>query len=272
MKNHAAVALLLPLMTLTVWSGFCPPAAAQAASPAAGSPAKQKVTSATIPLRFCPPSAVVKAVVWPDAAMAGHPASISRPRSLVPAGVSALTPDDVQKTLTVRGTPAGIAELRKIVRLLDVEPRALRLEVRVLRSRDPAPAADRPLDEEHAMNGAMMVTGGMAQTTNNRPVEIDVLGDGQGFRIELVPHVNGDDSVSLLARVAMDSADAAGNTSTRRTETYRRGGKGRPMLFRAPASAQPQAGSYLVEVRPTLLDRQTAQAAKTISANADGSQ
>ena len=89
-----------------------PPALVQQA------PTQEKTRFVKIELRYIMPSAVVKLIE-----------GSGKQSSLKPAGLHNLLSSDADNTLILEGTDEAVAELKALVRLLDVKPRALELKV-----------------------------------------------------------------------------------------------------------------------------------------------
>lgn len=141
-------------------------------------------------------------------------ARAARPRSLMPAGVQAWSVDVRSNTVTVTGEPAGIEAFKEIVRLLDVTPRHLSLEVRFV-----------PLDTPAKSDGALYSSlsdeeaSGLAErsssrawrlpTSNNHPVHFQapMLGPGEPeVAQDVTPRINGDGTITVIVSARIPTA------------------------------------------------------------------
>lgn len=146
----------------------------------AGRPADDD-TSVTLRLRNITPSSFVKTLASSNE---------GRLSSLLPEGITQINPDDPRGRLTIRGDRESIDRVQMIVNLLDQPQKGVRLPVRIWRM-DGSPALANP--------PRRLVATAVAQTVNNRPEEVTAIGDGHVFQIRLLPHVNGDQSMTLAA-------------------------------------------------------------------------
>lgn len=152
-----------------------------------------------IPMKFVKPSEFVGTITTPKLLLNADNKSPAAqgPLALLPPSIVQLSPDDAAMTLRVRGTAKDIAELRSIIGLLDVRPRAVRLQMRLLRihfrGEDEAPVVEEL---------ATMTT----RAINNAPATLTAVGERRVFRMRVQPRINGDDSVTVL--LAMQSPDA----------------------------------------------------------------
>lgn len=184
-----------------------PSAHAQAAAAAAPivvvpTPAKSgSVQSASFDLRWLKPSQLVQQLMTPSADDSEKP---SRLASALPPGLLRVSPDDTTGRVFVQGTPDAVAQIQTIARLLDVEPRRIQLSLRILRAPINTfinPATHLPQSE--------VVTTVTAACVNNQPLTLHAIGDGQLFRVQIMPHVNGDDSLSVRADLSEISVAAS---------------------------------------------------------------
>lgn len=140
-----------------------------------------------IPLTYLKPSAVVSM-------FAESADTKDSPQNLLPKGVVRLVPHDRERQLSVRGSRESIAQMRTLIRLLDVKPRQALLKLRVLR---------------YTFDGTGKYTAETLQspvvsTTNNHPVVVEIKaarknGAGEpGCRVEVIPRINGDDSITVF--------------------------------------------------------------------------
>lgn len=149
--------------------------------------------------------------------------------SLIPSGIQAWAVDERKNALTVTGDEEAIEQLKRIVRLLDIPARQIRMTVRLveldpadaktLRERPDAatrdgvttltltkPADVQPLQERPALLASEL------QVSNNRMLHLRIpAAAGDARRASLVPRVNGDGSITLVATALLPGAapDAA---------------------------------------------------------------
>jgi hypothetical protein len=131
-------------------------------------------------------------------------------KSLMPAGVSSSVPNNEAKTITLTGTKSAIEEVKHIARLLDVRPWQIGMKVRLVETR---------IDSSRRRTRSIIQTSTL-MTTNNRPVQTAITtaegGDIPEFSLlslQLTPHVNGDNSLSLLANL-----QRTGNSDDRKSD------------------------------------------------------
>ncbi len=179
--------------------------------------------------------------------------------SLVPTGITSLSPDDTRNRLTVKGTPEAIKQIENIARLLDVKPRLVRLQVRILR----APVMTNSAPEAELPESRVVVTA-EGSVRNNVPLNLNAVGDGQLFRVFVTPHINGDQTISLSAEfsevssippisvAAPDGAQTAAiQVKNSRLWTRRIAGGTRTVLASVPNEADRTAAYYL-EITPVV--------------------
>jgi hypothetical protein len=135
-----------------------------------------------------------------------------RQASVLPRGVERVIPDDRAMTLTVRGTAKAVAEVKQMIGLLDVTPRETLVKLRVVRVRF-APGGGR---EEETL-GTPVVS-----TLNNKTARVAVSGGLQDWSVEVTPHINGDGSISLLAKLNLSRIASSPREALTTGEQYRR--------------------------------------------------
>lgn len=128
------------------------------------------------------------------------------PLCLVPAGVQAWSIDVRSNTVTVTGEPSGIKAFKNIVRLLDVSPRHLSIEVRFIPLKEPAKpegALYSSLGDEEAAALAERSSSRAWRlpTSNNRPVHFQapMLGPGEPeIGQGITPRINSDGTITVI--------------------------------------------------------------------------
>jgi hypothetical protein len=101
-------------------------------------------------------------------------------RSLIPSGVESLSPDNLKQELTVRAELGAIAELEALQRLLDVKVRELSITLTV--------------DSSKATTRAF----------NNAPALLSALAQGKAYALQVTPHLNGNNTISLAISIPTD--------------------------------------------------------------------
>lgn len=153
--------------------------------------ARSAAVTETIPLKFAKPSDVV--AFFTALREKGGVGNAPSP-SAVPESVEQMIPNDVDNTLIVRGDAQGVAQVRRLIAFLDVQPRAVRLDLRVLRYTFPANGGAPTVEE---------IAAPVTQTKNNLAADVAAVGARQTFKLRLTPHVNGDGSVTIAAELGM---------------------------------------------------------------------
>jgi hypothetical protein len=164
-----------------------------------------------------PHSGGTEAAAGEAGARADAMGGLGPPRDLLPAGLTAIAPDNARRTLTVAGTPQAIEQVKEMVRLLDVAPRPVELRVKVL-PLDEADlrrlglddtAAVSPLDERKAAlveRAAAPLVETRMSCSNNQPLRVfwssggpAPAGEGAAREgVTIVPRVNGDRTITLF--------------------------------------------------------------------------
>lgn len=125
-------------------------------------------------------------------------------QKMIPPDLSALLAYDVDYTIIARGTPKAIAELKELIKLLDVEQKAVRLELRLLRFKF---EADGSWDVE-------TISSPQVSTLNNEAAHVETKGANGGFDVQITPRINGDRTVSVQCGVRLFGPDGAATLST----------------------------------------------------------
>lgn len=230
------------------------------------------VETARIPLTHILPSRVTQMLADPKAAfLETGAAEKTSPASLIPSGVESIAPNDPQKLLIVRGTAQGIAEVKGILRLIDIAARPVRMTVRLIRFRKDAMGAVTKDSLSEIEAGSF----------NNEPVRVPIQVDGQSFSAMIQPRINGDNSVTVYSQLRRLSLGTGEGTVA---ETYRRVRSGEsarlagimvasdPNLQKAldppiiepdgpavPSELGPGISVYYLEVVPTAAPRKAAK-------------
>ena len=225
---------------------------AQAATPVPNQLGGTTKSERSVVLRFIKPSEFMAQLAPGDRA--------DRPviASLVPIGITSLSPDDTKNSLTITGTPEAVRQIEEIVRLLDVKPREVRLQVRILRApimANIAPEAELPESRVVATADAVV--------RNNAPLNLHAVGEGQLFRVFVTPHINGDRSITLSAELSEVSAVSLSSVSkgthiadmnikNARTWTRRIAGGTRTVVSSVPNEID-HAAAYYLEITPVIV-------------------
>ena len=170
---------------------------------AAPAPEAATLRTETVSTHWIKPSAFVDRMATPGAFILRGTSILSPPAPL-PEGVDRMSLDDTAMTLTVRGTAGSIAEVRSLLRFLDVPPRAVRLQVRLLRFRFPAGGGT---------PGVEALSTVTTRATNTVPLPVSVVGERRAFQMRVQPHINGDGSVTVFLEM---QERESGTTSYRR--------------------------------------------------------
>jgi hypothetical protein len=156
-----------------------------------------------------------------------------------------VTPNDSKNILTARGEESEIRLLREMIKALDVAPRAIKMQVRLLRG---------PLNAEEGQ--LVEVTHCVAQATSDKPVTLTLFADGQPFYARLHARTMKDHAVTLNCQFGIaqhpqpNVEDQLAFSSTRRLiigrDTLLTGGT-KSQVTDTTASSQ---GIYYLEVKP----------------------
>lgn len=165
---------------------LCGIAHAQQSTAVLTTAAVPEVVTEAVKLRFLKPSEFVRFLMRPIDG--GKPGADNR--SFV-TGFKQFVPNDVNSTVTVSGSADKLQEYKALVAFMDVAPRTLRMKIRLLRYEF---AADAKLSDEPKTTE---VASTEADAINNTPVELSLVAGEAMFYGNIVPHVNGDGSVSL---------------------------------------------------------------------------
>lgn len=161
-----------------------------ASSALAGDGSEGTVTE-TLRLKHIAPSGFIFVMAGTNTSSQGQEAE-----PLMPRGIERLMPDEAAWTLTVRGTPEGVNRLREMARLMDVASRRVLLPLRILRYTYSETVKAPAIEEVGALT---------ANGTNNATLRLTAFGDGSLFNVEVTPHINGDDSVSIRAALSIQT-------------------------------------------------------------------
>lgn len=157
-----------------------------AATTKAGSPSK----SAVLVLRWIKPTRFIELIT-----LVQDFENKTQTISLIPSGLVRMSPDDTTGRLFMQGTPASLTQIQEISRLLDVQPRRVRLSVRILRG--PANQFYEFGEPNQKLSRAAVVSSAAALYANSETIALHAMGDGRAFHLPLTPHINGDNSVTL---------------------------------------------------------------------------
>lgn len=186
---------------------------------------------AAVPLRRALPSEIARLLLSPAGFVTegdGPAASASDgtplpSAALLPPGIVSFAPDDIARVLRVQGTPAGIAALRDLVRLLDVPRAPVRLRVRLLREQ-----------ELSAQGGFIQILATAQATTGNGvPVPVTLRTNARSFGNVIAtvsPRINGDGSITLSVDLRVVEPASQGET-LRFLQAQRRLRPGEPATF-----------------------------------------
>ncbi len=154
---------------------------------------QEETVTETIKLSFIKPSALMLSLQEPTA-FPGGSVTPPQPKSFVPAGITDLVSNDPSRSLTVTGTKAAIAEMKHIVRLLDVKPRQVVLKTRLLETRL----------EAGGRRTRTILQNSVLSARNNQSVLTAISGsesDNEEISVIFTPHINPDRSISVLAKM-----------------------------------------------------------------------
>ena len=141
-------------------------------------------------------------------------AASARSTSVLPPGVESIVPNDPERRLNVRGTTAGLARMRELIRLMDVRPNTVRLNVRLVRLLPSGKEATR-LD---------IVSSARTSVANDTTVPMAFHTASGDYLAVLKPRVHSDKSVTLAVELrSWEWSDATGaaTTGTRRLQPGR---------------------------------------------------
>lgn len=111
----------------------------------------------------------------------------------LPPGVEGLVPDDDRNTLTVRGSASAVADVKRLLRALDVPPRQITLNIRLLSYR---------FTEQGAAEEPRTLQSPIVSTLHRVPASLSVGDAKKGMKIDLLPRINGDGSITVLITMA----------------------------------------------------------------------
>lgn len=232
-------------------------------------PASQDRTE-TFGLAFISAAEVEQALTGPSISV-GQP----RSRSLMPRGVHAWSIDARGNTITLSGEPEGIEAVKQIIRMLDVPPRHLSVEVRFIPLSTP-PRTEGALytalndAEAEALTAKSSSRKWLLPTSNNHPVHFQapMLGPGEPeVGQDITPRIGGDGTITVIVtahippvspikKKGQDSLDdldiTAGSPIPQASNSSVVVGMRRLASGQATAIALPRQGVALW-IRPTLL-------------------
>ena len=278
MPRFSVSPFALPLTAALCFCAFAPAARAQAkpkkpaklsqpapppkgtkgkkpAAPVIAPPAATEILqNLTITLRFMKPSEFVVNLV--PSGSAG-----STPEKSLPPGLLRVSPDDVEKRVFVQGTPEAVALLQKIAALLDVAPRQVVLQLRILRA-----AVNAETVPDFAKT-AEVVTTVSSFGPSNLPVLLYAIGDGQLFKLYITPHVNSDETITMSADLSqIPTASLVGTQVKQESRLWtRRTQSGTPLVAASLPNFKNRATAFYLEVTPTALPRTPAPSAPPIA-------
>lgn len=217
MKRFASSVAAFTAVTAVTLIGACAPSAPARA-------AEVGSVIETVQLRYLKPSAAARNLNQ----VLGGPSTSSG--TFIHPGIADLTPNDGDSTLIIAGTSSAVGEVKTLLRLLDVRPRRVQVKTRLFEVRFPRVGVPR-----ETLISSSTFTG-----NNNETVSLSVRSPSEpGMNIEVTPHINGDNSISLAAalRVRRFTSDAP----VRRIEI-----SGVETTFRIPAQGEWKSSATLV--------------------------
>ncbi len=229
----------------------------------AGAALAQNVVTEKIPLRFTKPSRMAEML---SRGTPGAAAGQAKSGPLLPQGIEQVSADDRDMTLTVWGAAPAVAQMKEVIRLLDVQPRLVGLKMRLVRVE---PTADGKREEK-------TIAVPETQTLNNVAARVSVTqtdntgGVVHGWAVEVLPKINGDRSVTLSTQLRLQSAGGAPLLSTKSTRRIENGKRGRVVELIDPRDRRAQnpdphgkttkaqtPPTYYLEITPTDLTPDT---------------
>ena len=145
-----------------------------------------------------------------------------------------LTPDDSRKTLTVSGPTAAVQNLVQVVRWLDIPKRQLELLVEI--------------EETPGVRLRSRI-----ELDNNETGIVTLFGNHTRHRFQLIPHLNGDKTLSLA--VGVENLQNLGGRPARQVTSgltsFVRFSPNKPIELRAPIGARGESGPAFLPLRIT---------------------
>lgn len=182
-------------------------------------PAAGPIQAQSIPLQHAVPGDILKTMHWDQ-------------RAALPVGVTSIVGVPVSNSLLVQATPAGLAEVRELVKLLDIAPRLVEIRFALAKTTPAALDAlgiDFDLVPQPGLGGMpptfmryatgsrvsqllqtltkqkAILSSSVVVTANNRDAALSLSGgqaisglpDVTSFTYSVIPRVNSDDSVTM---------------------------------------------------------------------------
>lgn len=119
--------------------------------------------------------------------------------SSVPRGIDWILAHNSQHVLEVRGTPDALAEFRELLKYLDVKPKSIRMEIRVIRS----------TTASNGVHETVTVASPTIEARNNVPFSIEVPDNytGQTVRLRISPSLAVGNMISVYGQLQQITAD-----------------------------------------------------------------
>jgi len=200
-----------------------------------------------IVLQHVVPSDVIKTLHW------DQPANL-------PAGVTQVLPVPLQTALLVTATPAGLAQVREIVKLLDIAPRQVQIKFTLAQATDADLKASGIGFDQYAIGlpavrflqlltkQGSVTLAGIITTTNNVSASSNTsFGPAASDNFAVTPRVNNDNSLTLALHPIFTEGAVTHELSVTRTIP-----SGGTMLF-VMSPPSPDGKSLLLFVAPTLV-------------------
>ena len=204
MRRVSASWIVLFLLVGTASTDIVTPSAAQAA------PQQPKIVTETVRLQHIKAADFIS-LLRENSLLTGKPDQNGM--SLSEANIVSLKTDTKDNQLVFRGTASEIAALKQIVRLLDVEPRLVRIQARLIETNFDA--------QGKLAQRVQRVT--PITLKNNAPTPLSFPGFPVTINAQMTPHINGDSSISMTvtlqanrsSRYEPGKVEFAGVTTTR---------------------------------------------------------
>ncbi len=207
----------------------------------------QKIETVKIRLNHVQPSDFVHTLKTANITRStgGGDSDVQEP--LLPFGIKNVVAYNADNSLLVTGTAEAITQFRDIVRLYDVKPRIVLLKMRLMEARF---AADGKRSEKTLQTPILT-------TVNNGTGKVSVTGRG-GYEIEVTPHINGDNSITLSMNWNLRILQNGNRQITRTVQRTRRTRAGQTLRLAVPfvpdsgglSNEQPPQGSAIDDFKP----------------------
>lgn len=187
------------------------------------------IVTESVKLRFAKPTELVRQFMRPVPLQQGDTAGS---RSFVE-GMALFVPNDVAGTVTLSGSAAKIQEYKALIRFLDIAPRTMRLQIRLLRYEFTGGAIVGSSERIHSSDDKPKLTGVAwteADAANDTPAELSLVAGKVLFYGNVVPHVNGDGSITLATKMRIRDVPEEIDWKTVSADS-RRVGSGKSLLF-----------------------------------------